>query len=405
MRWRIGLRLSVRAIVRAPLRTALSAAGVAISTASVVSLLGAAAGAERALQEALDRLGRNLLVVDASRTRSGPLRGVSRPGATLSLEDWRAIELDVPGVLRAAPVVQGRLPVRAGGRTLPARVIGTTPAFGEIRQFPLAAGRFLSEEDVSERRRVAVIGAQIVEQVFRGEAPLGARLLVRGVPFEIIGVTRRKGVSLDGANEDDLVIVPLTTAMRRLLDSRSLDRICVQALSEASLASTRSAIAALLRGSHAIADGEPDDFGIQDQTALLRVRRKAGRSLSSLGAGLAALALILAGAGLLAVSLLSVRERYAEIGLRLAVGGRPRDILVQFLAETVMISALGGAAGLAAGAAAIVLGEQLMRWRMALGWEAVVYPLAISAAIAVISGTYPALRAARLDPVRALGSR
>ena len=221
MRWTRNLRLSLRAISRSWLRTALSVSGVAIGIASVVMLIGAGAGAEQEVREALEQLGRNLLVVSPAQTETSALRGGSRRRTTLSAADWRAIARDVPGVLRTAPVLERPELVRVGGWTVSARVIGTTAEFEPARNFPLVAGRFIDDDDLLERRRVAVVGPLVVEELFKGESPLGEVLSVRGVPFRIIGVTRKKGVSFDGANEDELVIIPLTTAMRRLLNEEA----------------------------------------------------------------------------------------------------------------------------------------------------------------------------------------
>ncbi len=278
---------------------------------------------------------------------------------------------------------------------------GTTAAFRLARNVPLTAGRFIDEDDLLERRRVAVVGRLVVDELFGGESPLGERLFLGGVPFRIVGVMARRGV-FDGANEDEVIVVPLTTAMRRLFNVDYLDRIYVQAASEDALPTARRQITTLLRARHT---ARPDDFSIQDQTAVMRAQQQAGGSLSRVVIGLSALALGLGGVGLLAVSLLSVRERYPEIGLRLAVGGRPRDILLQFFTEAVLISVLGAAAGLAVGVVGIEIGSALTRWPMLLSWQAAVYPFSISVAIALVFGAYPALRAARLDPIRALHSR
>ena len=399
MRWTRNLRLSSRALARSPARTALSIGGVAIGIASVVVLTGAGVGAERAVREALEPLGQNLLVVNASRTETDALRGVSRTITTLTLEDAEAMG-GLPGVLRTAPVAERSVRARVGGRGVSVRLHGTTAEFEQARNFPLVAGRFIDGHDIRRAERVAVVGKLVVDGLFHGESPLGEVLLVEEVPFRIIGVTRAKGVSTDGADEDELVIVPVTSAMRRLLDVDSLSRIYVQAASEEGIPAARDAVEALLRRRHAT-----DDFSIQDQTALARARQEAGGSLSRVVTGLSALTLALGGTGLLAVSLLSVRERHPEIGLRLAVGGRPRDILLQFLVEVLMISTLGAVVGIAVGAAGIVVGASLTRWPMVLSWESVVYPLTVSVAIALIFGVYPALRAARLDPITALNGR
>jgi len=395
----------MRALGRSWPRTMLSASGVAVGIASVVMLIGAGTGAERALRRALEPLGHNLLVVNAARTETGALRGTSRVSTTLRVADREAIAREVRGVASTAPAVERSLQARAGGRTLAARMIGTTGEFQQVRHFPLIAGRFIDEDDLRNRRRVAVVGPLVVEELFRGESPLDEWLSLSGVPFRIVGVTREKGISADGADEDELVIIPLTTAMRRLLNVESLDRIYVQATSEDALAATRAEIATLLRRRHTTAAGAPEDFGIQDQTATVRAQQRTGAALSRVVLGLSCLLLVLGGVGLLVVLLLSVRERYSEIGVRIAVGGRPRDILLQFFTEAVLIAALGGGAGVAAGVAAILAGASLTRWPMALSWAAVVYPLAVSMAIALVSGVYPALRAARLDPILALNSQ
>jgi putative ABC transport system permease protein len=405
VKWGRNLRLSVRAISRARTRTLLSVSGVAIGIAAVAMLIGAGVGAERALRKALEPLGHNLLSVNTGQTRSSALRGAGRLGTTLTIADWHAIEESVPGVLRTAPIAGQTLGVRVGGRTVDATVTGTTAEFGLARNFPVIAGRFIDDDDVAEMQRVAVVGALVVEDLFLGESPLGEVLFIAGVPFRIVGVAKKKGVSPDGINEDEFVIIPLTTAMRRLLSMDYLARVYVQAVSEEAIPAVRSKIAALLRERHGLIAGRPDDFKIRDQTAIVRAQQAVGGSLSRIVTSLSALALVLGGVGLLAISMLSVRERYCEIGLRLAVGGRPADILLQFLTETVLISLLGGVVGLAVGAAGIGIGASMTRWPMALDWQAVVYPLGISVAIAVIFGVYPALRAARLDPIAALNSR
>ncbi len=401
MKWQRNLRLSLRAITRSWLRTLLAVSGVAIGIASVVVLIGAGAGAEAALRQALEQLGRNLLVVNAARAETNALRGQGQRAETLTVADWRAIDREVGGLERTAPVAERTLLARAEGTAVAMRVHGTTAAFRLARNVPLTAGRFIDEDDSLERRRVAVVGRLVVDELFGGESPLGERLFLGGVPFRIVGVMARRGV-FDGANEDEVIVVPLTTAMRRLFNVDCLDRIYVQAASEDALPTARRQITTLLRARHT---ARPGDFSIQDQAAVMRAQQQAGGSLSRVVIGLSALALGLGGVGLLAVSLLSVRERYPEIGLRLAVGGRPRDILLQFFTEAVLISVLGAAAGLAVGVVGIEIGSALTRWPMLLSWQAAVYPFSISVAIALVFGAYPALRAARLDPIRALHSR
>ncbi len=405
MNWQRGLHLSTRALARSHRRTLLTAGSLAIGIAAVVMILGAGGGAERAYLEALEEMGKNLLAISPERIDGGAPRGAGRQVETLTLADWRAITREVDGVVRAAPVAMWQFEARHRRRALATTVFGTTPEFRLTHNQRLAAGRFLDPGDVADRARVAVIGAHLVRELFAGEQPLGERLQVAGMPFVIIGILEEKGTDPTGAEQDNRVLVPISTAQRRLMDVDYLDRIFVQAASKAELEPVAARLRQQLRARHGLEQAAPpaeDDFTIRDQAALLAALDDADRSFSFLVVGLAALTLGLAGVGLLAVSLLSVKERHAEIGLRLAVGARPRDVLLQFLAEAAMVAGLGALGGLLAGASGIIAGEELLGWRLAMTWQAAVYPFLISLGIAAVAGVYPALRAARLDPIVAL---
>jgi putative ABC transport system permease protein len=404
MKWQKNLRFSFRAVNRSRARALLSISGVAIGIAAVAILIGAGAGAERALQEALQQLGENLLAVNAGRTETDALRGASQLHQTLKLNDWEAIKT-LDSVERAAPVADGGRTLKVGRIAQSFTILGTTPEFQEAKKFTLIAGRFIDQDDIDARRRVAVVGADVVSDLYFGEWPLGDRVLIGNVPFTIIGILKRKGLNPDGTSDDGQIIVPVSTAQRRVLNTDYLSRIFVQAISQPAIKTANEDIAALLRDEHGYdRPNFTDDFEIQDQDSLLATQEQMKGSFSDLTAGLAALALGLGGVGLLAVSLLSVRERYGEIGLRIAVGARPRDILTQFLTESLLLALMGGVAGILVGGACILIGSQLTGWAMVLTWESVAYPFLISLSIAVIFGAFPALRAARLDPIVALRS-
>lgn len=403
-KWR-NLRYSLRTLWRFRSRTLLTASGMAIGIVALAVLLGLGAGARRAFQEALEQMGENLLAVNAGSTRSDALRGDGRKRRTLDLADWRAIVDELPSVERAAPVAEAALTLRAGRRSLATTVKGTTPEFRLTNNLPLAAGRFLDVDDVAEARRVAVVGAHVVRELFFGEWPLGERLSIGGAPFVVVGILGEKGAGPTAADEDNQVLIPIATAERRLLDVDYLDRIFVTAASRPAVATAAREIRRLLRDRHGIDEpGEEEDFEIQDQAALLATQTATEKSFSRWIAALAVLTLGLGGIGLLAVSLLSVKERQGEIGLRLAVGALPRHVVLQFLVEASLIAALGAAAGLIAGGGAIIMGQRLIAWQLALTWKSVVFPFLISLGIALAFGVYPALRAARLDPIVALRS-
>ena len=402
MKWGQSLKLSVLALWRSRLRTLLSAGGMAIGIAAVSLLFALGEGAERNLQASIERMGRNLLTVSPDLRETNSNRASSQY-QTLKLGDSDDIHQRVADAEKIAPVLGGELALRWGRRRLVSPVIGTTADFQQARNLNLASGRFIDDTDVTGTRRVAVIGAQVANQLYFGEWPLGRRLYVRDTPFTVIGVLQEKGASTDGSNEDNQIIIPVTTAQRRVFNVDFLSRILVQVSSRSQMGHAKNQIDRLLRSRHRIGEpGQTADFKIQDEARILAIQARSDSTFSRLIMGLAALTLGLGGIGLLATSLLSVGERYGEIGLRLAVGAKPSDILLQFLAEAVLIAATGGILGLFLGTIGVALTTRLTSWSLALSWETFVYPFVISLGIAAIFGAYPALRAARLDPIFAL---
>ncbi len=373
-----------------------------IGITAVSLLFGVGAGAEQAYQAALETMGKNLLSVGSQRKESSALRGVSRRFQTLTMGDWQAITDELDSVALAAPISMSSSDLRFGGESVTMTVIGTTPEFQVTNNQPLTAGRFIDEFDLLDNSRVAVIGSQVQHELFADRQAVGQRLLVAGAPFIIIGVLAEKGADPNGSSQDDRILVPITTAMRRLLSVDYVDRIFVQAVSKSKIATTIRNVRELLRGRHGLSATTADDFTVRDQAAMLATLDKTEQSLSRFLGGIAALTLGLASVGLMAVSLLSVRERQAEIGLRLALGALPRQIMVQFLSEAVIIALLGATAGLLVAAFGIIVGAWLLDWQLALTGMNVLYTFLISLALSLLFGAYPALRAAKLDPIIAL---
>jgi len=366
-------------------------------------LMSLAAGAEKAFEDALSSMGKNLLAVGSVRKETDALRGIGQRFRTLTLGDWFALNNQIEGIERAAPIAMNDFDVRHGRNATNATVIGTTPEFRYSNVQHPSAGRFIDDDDVRNRSRVAVIGAQIAKELFHGEQPIGERVLIAGAPFEVIGVLEAKGADAGGMPQDDKVLVPVTTAMRRLLNVDYVDRIFVQAQSRDLVGTVTRNVTELLRQRHALEiSNQPDDFTIRDQAQLVRTVRRSDETMQRFLGGLSVLLLALACIGLLAVSLLSVRERHAEIGLRLAVGALPRQIMAQFLSEAAMIAVLGALSGLFVGGIGIILGQWLMGWQMQITGLNTLYTMLIPLGLALLSGAYPALRAARLDPIYAL---
>jgi putative ABC transport system permease protein len=394
---------SVRALNRARARTVLSACSMTIGIAALFILLALSSGAEKAFEEALASMGKNLLAVGSLRRETDALRGLGTRYQTLTLEDWRAIRSEVAGVERASPIAMNNFDVRYQGRSSNITVIGTAPDYQYSNAHYPAAGRFLDDDDLRSQARVAVIGAQIAKDLFYGEEPIGERLLIGGAPYEVVGVLQAKGTDAGGIPQDDKIMVPVTTAVRRLLNVDYIDRIFVQAESRSAIPGVMSEISGLLRRRHVLDSvGKPDDFTIRDQAELVRTIRRSDETMQRFLRGLSSLLLALASAGLLAVTLLSVRERHAEIGLRMAIGALPRHVVAQFLGEAVMIALLGAFSGLLLGGVGIILGQSLLKWQIQVTGLNALYTMLIPLALALLAGAYPALRAARLDPIHAL---
>jgi putative ABC transport system permease protein len=374
-----------------------------IGIASLFVLFALSAGADQAFERALASMGKNLLAIGSIRQETNALRGVGTRVRTLTLSDWKAIAEELDGVERAAPIAMQNFAIRYRARATTATVIGTSPDYQYSNAHDPSVGRFFDADEMANLSRVALVGAQVAKELFQGEQPIGEYLQIGGAPYEIIGVLEAKGTDAGGMPQDDKVLVPVTTAIRRLLNVDYIDRIFVQAASRQQIPVVMDNIRQLLRDRHAlIATYSPDDFTIRDQTELLKTIRRSDETMQRFLRGLSVLLLSLASAGLLAVTLLSVRERHAEIGLRLAVGALPRHVVVQFLGEATMVAFLGAISGLLLGGFGIILGQWLMEMQMQITGLNTVYTMLVPLGLALLAGAYPALSAARLDPIVAL---
>ncbi|HYU34491.1 MAG TPA: ABC transporter permease [Thermoanaerobaculia bacterium] len=400
-----NLGSSVKALLAHRLRVTLALSSVAMGVAGVLLTGALGKGAESEILRDLDAMGTDLLVVrPATVKRLVARKTVQGLVTSLKIEDAEAIaELALAG--EAVPGADGTLKVKAGSGALVTTVLGTTPAFPGVRRFRVRGGRFFDAEDDRGARRVAVLGARVEERLFPGEDPVGRSIRIRGVPYEVIGTLEAKGVQADGSDEDNQIIVPLRTALRRIFNVTWLSTVFVRVSDPRRMDEAEAGIGALLRERHRLGrNGKPDDFAVQNKTRFLAAQKETAESLTLLTTGLAALALLVGGAGILALMLLSVRERTGEIGLRMAVGARPRDILVQFLAEATVLALGGWFAGVAAGAlgaGAVALGTE---WKIGLPLPALLASLAMAAATGLGFGAFPARKASLLPPIQALSA-
>jgi putative ABC transport system permease protein len=396
--------LSWRALSAHKVRTTLALASVGMGVAGVLLTSAVGKGAAGQVRRGIEAAGSNLLVVRPAQVkRSAARRTVRGVVTTLRLDDYRAIAA-LPLAQDAAPGVDAGVRIKAGSGSMPGSVLGTTPALVRLRNLRLQGGRFFDEEEDGASRRVAVLGARVAKTLYPAGDAVGQALRLRGQPFEVIGVLEPKGIEADGSDQDGNVYIPISTALRRVLNTRWLTSVFVSVADRGRMREAEAALRGLLRERHGLAEGAPDDFAVQEQARLLAMQQAAIEGLTLLTAGLAGVSMLVGGGGILALMFLSVKERTAEIGLRMAVGARPVDVLVQFLGEAALL-ALGG---WVAGAVAALLGGALLAlgtdWTMAFPVRALAASLLMALVTGLGAGVVPARRAALLPPVRALAA-
>ena len=398
-----ALRVSVRGLFAHRVRAALAVTSVAAGVVAVVAIGAIGEGAKQEVLRQTEDMGTNLLVIRPAQVTNSAarqkLRGVV---SSLKLDDYLAIT-QLPRVSAAAPGIESDLTIKADNRAMSATVLGTTSPYIDICRFRLHQGRLLNSEDDLSAKRIAVIGAGVNNTLFVQRDSIGQQIRIRGVPFEIIGVLEAKGVVADGTNEDNKVIIPIRTAQRRVFNSMWLNPIYVSVGDVRGMDKARTEIADLLRERHQLAERiKPDDFVIQDKTKVLAVQKRLSESLTLLATGLAGVSLVVGGVGILALMLMSVKERTAEIGLRIAVGAKPKDVLVQFLLEASSIAAGGWMLGMALGIIASFIIAKTTSWRTSVSPQLVLSTLAVVAFSGLGFGAYPARKASLIPPIQAL---
>ncbi|MCX7960279.1 MAG: ABC transporter permease [Burkholderiales bacterium] len=401
------LRVAMRSLAANKLRSALTMLGIVIGVAAVIVMLAVGAGARARVEEQIRSLGSNLLLVVSGATTAGGVRLGFGSNPTLTEEDAAAITREVPGAL-AAPALRGSAQIVWGNQNWSTAVFGVTPDYFEVREWPLAAGRPFDAADMAGAAKVCLLGQTVVRQLFGGADPLDQVIRVRRVPCTVIGVLEAKGQSLMGTDQDDLVLMPISTARKRVLGApaqarqRSVGTIWVRVGEGRDMKQVEEEVRALLRQRHRLQPGQDDDFSIRNLEEVAAAQEASSRVLALLLAAVASVSLVVGGIGIMNIMLVSVTERTREIGLRRAVGARTRDILGQFLVEAVTLSLIGGLAGIALGVGAALAVGHIAGWRILFAPEAIALAAVFAGAVGVFFGWYPARRAARLDPVEAL---
>lgn len=396
--------LSRKTLLANKLRTFLALLGIAIGVAAVIIMVAVGKGAQNAVLNQIQSMGKNLLVVSAGKAEVIAGRRIQTGNVvTLKVKDFNAILEECPSVKLATPVQYKILRVKYGNLSMMTKISGTTSDYLEIRNFSLKRGEFITEEDNKLTRRVAVLGSQVVDVLFKNIDSIGEIIRIGKVSFEIIGVLNSKGISVEGTNEDNQIIIPINSALRRVFNLNYLKTIAVQVKKEELIDDAENEIRDLLRERHRLFRlQKEDDFAIQSQIRLTAIQEETSRSFTTLIVGIAGISLIVGGFGILAVMLTTIKERINEIGLRMAVGARSKDILIQFLSESLILGFLGGTSGVIIGMMVSYGISLFFGLPTAISLLSVLLSLIFSLAVGIIFGVYPARKASLLDPIESL---
>jgi putative ABC transport system permease protein len=389
------------------LRSALTMLGIVIGVAAVIAMVAVGSGARATVLAQIRALGANLIVVVPGNVTVGGVRLGSGQRATLTQDDALALEREIEAVEAAAPTSRGQVQAVAGGANWSTWLVGATPAFFVARDWDVAAGRGIEPEEYDRGAQVVLLGETVARTLVDEADPVGETIRLRNVPFRVAGILARKGQTTGGQDQDDVVVAPLRAAQQRVLginraNSRAVGSITVRLRDGEDAAAAEEQIRALLRQRHRLTAAQEDDFILRNLADIAATRDASSRTLSLLLAAIATVSLLVGGIGIMNIMLVSVTERTREIGLRLAVGARRRDIMMQFLIEAATLSALGGAAGAALGFVAARAITSLAGWPTLVSPDAIALAVGVSAAVGIVFGFYPARRAAALDPIAAL---
>ncbi|TMP92555.1 MAG: FtsX-like permease family protein [Verrucomicrobia bacterium] len=401
---RVGSTFNVafRALRRNKMRSVLTALGIIIGVGAVIAMVGIGNGAKAQVEAQIASLGQNVILIFSGSTTSSGIRTGWGGAGTLKVEDAEAIRREVPGVVGVSEEVVSTTQVAAGNQNWFTRIYGESADYFDIRQWPLADGAPFTPQDVRSANKVCVIGRTTATQVYGNEDPVGQILRIKEVPFTVTGVLTPKGLSTQGMDQDDIVIMPYTSAMKRVIGGTNLRNINVQIGDARQIEAAQQQIISLLRQRHNIRPGRDDDFTVRNQQEIAEAATATSRIMTLLLGAIAGVSLVVGGIGIMNIMLVSVTERTREIGVRMAVGAHGSDILTQFLIEAVTLSSVGGVIGIICGVGASKILSAYAHWPTLISLSSIAIAFLFSGAVGIFFGFYPARKAAALDPIEAL---
>ncbi|HEV2694937.1 MAG TPA: ABC transporter permease [Verrucomicrobiae bacterium] len=399
MRFFAPFKIAATALRRNKMRSLLTMLGIIIGVGSVIAAVSITTGATKQVEDKVASLGQNVVTVFSGNMNLGGARGGWGSAPTLTVDDALAIKKEVADAVAVSPEVNDRMQILANGLNWNTRIQGESPDYPQIRDWDIASGAMFTDSDVRSLAKVAVLGKTVVDQLFPDQDPVGQALIIRNIPFKIVGVLEAKGFNLFGQDQDDVVIIPYTSHMKRITKRTFVNSIMVQAASKDTITEVQNDINNLMRDRHKSV--EPD-FTVRTQLEVMQMATQTSKIMSVLLAAIASVSLLVGGIGIMNIMLVSVTERTREIGIRMAVGARGRDILIQFLIEAVTLSAAGGLIGIALGMVAAKIVAITTGWPTVTPFLWIGIACVSSAGIGIVSGFYPAWKASRLDPIEAL---
>ncbi len=399
MRFTNIIRVALRALRRNAMRSVLTALGIIIGIGAVITTVAMGTGAKTQIEAQVAALGQNIITVFPNFFSAGGVRSGTGNALSLTPEDADAIRAEVPNVEGVSPEIRDRTQILANGLNWNTQVLGESPDYPVIRSWSIAEGTMFTEQDVRSIAKVCVVGRTIVDQLFPGENPVGQTLRIRNLPFRIVGVLAPKGYNIMGADQDDVVIIPYTSHMRRVSRRTTINAILIQASSNARLDTVKQNIEDVLLQRRR---GREADFIVRTQEEIAQTATQTSETMTLLLGGIALVSLVVGGIGVMNIMLVSVTERTREIGIRLAIGAHGRDVLAQFLIEAILLSVLGGVLGILTGLGASTIITKYFGLPTLVSPTSVLIAVGVSSVIGVFFGFYPARKAAQLDPIDAL---
>jgi putative ABC transport system permease protein len=399
------LKIALRALRTNKMRSFLTMLGIIIGIAAVIAMMAVGSGASYVISQQIASIGSNIILVIPGSTTSGGLRTGSGGSQSLTSDDARAIMNECPSVESAAPTVRSSGLVVYGNMNWSTIIMGASPELFEIREWGISNGRSISQQDVDGATKVCLLGQTVAENLFGSADPIGKIVRIKKIPFTVIGVLDRKGQSPQGTDQDDTIFVPLRTAQRNLVRSpfpNTVGALLIKARSENLLTKAEEEITSLLNQRHRISGAKEADFSTRNLSEILAVAEKSSKAMSLLLGAVASISLVVGGIGIMNIMLVSVTERTREIGIRMAIGARKRDILLQFMIEAVLLTILGGVIGILLGAGGAAIVSRILSWPTLISTKSITVAFFFSAAVGIFFGFYPARKAAGLNPIEAL---